>query len=40
MDLLATYTAAREELDELLARWEILFSDAQTSAGTAEEAKA
>nr|MBA2295703.1 ABC-F family ATP-binding cassette domain-containing protein [Actinomycetota bacterium] len=35
MDLLASYTAAREELDELLARWEVLFAEAQTEAGSA-----
>jgi ATP-binding cassette subfamily F protein 3 len=29
MDLLASYTAGREELDGLLARWEILFAEAQ-----------
>ena len=33
MDLLASYTTAREELDALLARWEVLFAEAQ--AGTA-----
>jgi len=32
MDLLASYTAGREELDGLLARWEVLFAEAQTSA--------
>ena len=31
MDLLASYTAGREELDSLLARWEILFAEAQAS---------
>jgi ATP-binding cassette subfamily F protein 3 len=29
MDLLASYTASREELDGLLQRWEVLFADAQ-----------
>ena len=29
MDLLAAYTAGREELDALLARWEVLFAEAQ-----------
>ena len=29
MDLLASYTAGREELDDLLARWEVLFATAQ-----------
>ena len=29
MDLLASYTSGREELDGLLARWEILFAEAQ-----------
>jgi len=29
MDLLASYTAGREELDGLLARWEVLFAEAQ-----------
>jgi hypothetical protein len=29
MDLLASYTSGREELDALLARWEILFAEAQ-----------
>jgi ATP-binding cassette subfamily F protein 3 len=29
MDLLASYTAAREGLDGLLERWEVLFADAQ-----------
>jgi ATP-binding cassette subfamily F protein 3 len=32
MDLLASYTAGREELDSLLARWEILFAEAQAEA--------
>ena len=32
MDLLASYTASREELDALLARWEVLFAQAQASA--------
>jgi ATP-binding cassette, subfamily F, member 3 len=30
MDLLGSYTASREELDALLARWEVLFAEAQT----------
>ena len=30
IDLLASYTAGREELDGLLARWEVLFADAQS----------
>ena len=29
MDLLASYTSGREELDGLLARWEVLFAEAQ-----------
>jgi ATP-binding cassette subfamily F protein 3 len=29
MDLLASYSASREELDGLLARWEVLFAEAQ-----------
>ncbi|HKX47855.1 MAG TPA: ATP-binding cassette domain-containing protein, partial [Gaiellaceae bacterium] len=29
MDLLGSYTASREELDSLLARWELLFAEAQ-----------
>ena len=29
MDLLASYTAAREELDGLLAQWEVLFAEAR-----------
>jgi ATP-binding cassette subfamily F protein 3 len=32
MDVLASYTTSREELDGLLARWEVLFSEAQASA--------
>ena len=32
MDLLASYTSGREELDALLARWEILFAEAQAEA--------
>ena len=32
MDLLASYTASREELDALLARWEVLFAEAQADA--------
>ena len=31
MDVLASYTASREELDELLARWEVLFAEAQAA---------
>jgi len=31
MNLLASYTAGREELDQLLARWEVLFAEAQTA---------
>ena len=30
MDLLASYTAGREELDGLLARWEVLFAEASS----------
>jgi hypothetical protein len=30
MDLLASYTAGREELDGLLERWEVLFAEAST----------
>jgi ATP-binding cassette subfamily F protein 3 len=37
MDLLASYTAGREELDVLLERWEALFADAQAEA-TASQA--
>ena len=33
MDLLASYTAGREELDGLLERWEALFAVAQAEAG-------
>jgi len=33
MDLLASYTAARDELDGLLARWEVLFAEAQGEPG-------
>ena len=33
MDLLAAYTASREELDGLLARWEVLFAEAQAGRG-------
>ena len=33
MDLLASYTAAREELDLLLQRWEALFEEAQVVDG-------
>jgi hypothetical protein len=32
MDLLASYTAGREELDGLLERWEVLFAEAQAAA--------
>jgi len=32
MDLLASYTATREELDALLAQWEVLFAEAQAGA--------
>ncbi len=32
MDLLASYTATREELDGLLAQWEVLFAEAQAGA--------
>jgi len=35
MDLLASYTAGREELDGLLARWEVLFAEAQADADLA-----
>ena len=31
MDLLAAYTTSREELDGLLARWEVLFAEAQVA---------
>jgi ATP-binding cassette subfamily F protein 3 len=37
MDLLASYTAAREELDGLLARWEVLFAEAQEARDTPED---
>jgi ATP-binding cassette subfamily F protein 3 len=37
MDLLASYTASREELDELLARWEVLFSEAQAETASHAE---
>jgi ATP-binding cassette, subfamily F, member 3 len=37
MDLLATYTAGREELDGLLARWEVLFAEAQSPANVSED---
>jgi len=30
MDVLASHTAAREELQELMARWEVLFEEGQT----------
>ncbi len=32
MDLLASYTKSREELDELMASWEVLFAEAQAEA--------
>jgi ATP-binding cassette subfamily F protein 3 len=32
MDLLGSYTASREELDGLLAQWEVLFAEAQVAA--------
>src|SRR4029079_4037709 len=32
MHLLAAYTATREELDALLAQWEVLFAEAQAGA--------
>jgi len=32
MDVLASYTASREELDGLLARWEVLFAETQGEA--------
>ena len=35
MDLLASYTAGREELDGLLARWEVLVAEAQAEADEA-----
>ena len=31
MDLLGAYTTSREELDGLLARWEVLFAEAQVA---------
>jgi len=34
MDILASYTASREELDQLLARWEVLFGEAQADAAS------
>ncbi len=34
MDLLASYTTAREELDGLLERWEVLFAEAQADAAS------
>jgi ATP-binding cassette subfamily F protein 3 len=34
MDLLASYTASREELDGLLERWDVLFAQATTAAET------
>ncbi len=37
MDLLASYTTAREELDGLLERWEILFAEAQADAASRAE---
>ena len=33
IDLLASYTAGRDELDGLLARWEVLFAEAQGEPG-------
>jgi ATP-binding cassette subfamily F protein 3 len=39
MDLLAAYTAAREELDGLLARWEVLFGEAQADAASHVESR-
>ncbi len=33
MDILAAYTARREELDDHLARWEVLFAEAQEETG-------
>ena len=33
MDLLASYTTAREELDGLLERWEALFEESQRESG-------
>ena len=33
MDLLASYTTSREELDGLLERWEVLFAEAQGEGG-------
>ena len=33
MDLLASYTASREELDGLLQRWEALFEASQVGDG-------
>ena len=38
MDLLASFTASREELDDLLARWEVLFGEAQPDATEAKPA--
>jgi hypothetical protein len=37
MDLLASYTAAREELDGLLVRWEALFAEAQADTASRAE---
>ena len=37
IDLLASYTAAREELDDLLARWEVLFAEAQSETASHAE---
>jgi ATP-binding cassette, subfamily F, member 3 len=37
MDLLASYTAAREELDGLLERWEVLFAEAQADTASRVE---
>jgi ATP-binding cassette subfamily F protein 3 len=39
MDLLASYTTSREELDELLSRWEVLFAETQGS-GSSDDAVA
>jgi uncharacterized coiled-coil protein SlyX len=37
MELLASYTTAREELDGLLERWEALFAEAQADAAAHAE---
>jgi ATP-binding cassette subfamily F protein 3 len=39
MDLLAAYTASREELDELMGRWEVLFAEAQAEAEATSRAE-